>query len=264
MVTDQATEVLFNRPVAFRTRLMGLKCPEIAGTVRPGQFVMLRVRSGTDPLLRRPFSVSGVEGSVVRILYRVVGRGTQIMEGTGIGEKLRILGPLGRGFRPPGAEERPLLLAGGIGVAPLLFLARTLATGDAPFLAGFGSGREVIDLHELGNPASRVSLATDDGTRGHAGPVTDLLEDLLARDALGGRGLVLYACGPMPMLERAARIALERGISCQVSMESFMACGLGACQGCALEAAPGEGRAYHHACKDGPVFDAESLAWEGT
>lgn len=260
---EQETEILFNRMIASETFLMGLRSPEIVAAAKPGQFVMVRVGSGIDPLLRRPFSICGIkEDDQFFILYRVVGRGTAILAERKEGERLSVLGPLGKGFELPRTHEIPLLVGGGIGVAPLFFLSQTMKTTDIEFMMGFGSSNEIIDMNGIVILNANVSVATGDGTAGHNGPVTDLLEEYLKKNVVRKDSLSLFTCGPIPMLKRVLDIAINVGIPCQSSMEAFMACGLGACQGCAIKVASKESRDYYHVCRDGPVFPIQSLDWK--
>jgi dihydroorotate dehydrogenase electron transfer subunit len=195
----------------------------------------------------------------VLILYRIVGRGTSLMSNLKEGDRISLLGPLGKGFERPGGQGSPLLVSGGMGLAPLAFLAQDLGHRRATLLAGFASAPEVVPLDPLGLAGVPASIATDDGTRGHGGPVTDLLEDALDRS---GHGIsTVFTCGPMAMMKRVAALCLERGIPCQASMETPMACGVGACRGCAVKADSRENRPYFHACQDGPVFWIDSLDW---
>ena len=260
---DKDTEILFNRVIASETFLMGLKSPEMVAAAKPGQFVMVRVSSGTDPLLRRPFSIAGIkEDDQFFILYRVVGKGTAMLAEKREGEKLSVLGPLGKGFELPKPNQIPLLVAGGMGVAPLFFLSQTMKSREMEFMMGFGSSQEIIDMSGIVAIHANLSTATDDGTAGYHGPVTDLLEEYLKKHVARKDSLSLFTCGPIPMLKRVADMAINGDIPCQSSMEAFMACGLGACQGCAIKAAPNESRKYYHVCKDGPVFARQSLDWK--
>ena len=257
---EQDTIVVFNRRVALDTFLMGVRALSIAEAARPGQFVMIRAGEGLDPLLRRPFSICGVTGDQVMVLYRVVGRGTRMLSNTREGAFLSVLGPLGKGFAIPRSGQPATLVAGGMGIAPLAFLAGSIGAGRHLFLAGFGSADQIVRDHPMGLRDMEISFSTDDGSAGHPGLVTELLERALAHT--DGSSLKVFACGPIPMLKAVAEITAVMNIPCQVSLEASMACGLGACQGCAVKAAPGQVRPYWHVCQDGPVFDRTDLDWE--
>ena len=260
-IFDQYASVRFNEKVAQETFLMGLESQEITSKAEPGHFVMIRVSEGTDPLLRRPFSICSVEGeNLFFILYRVVGQGTLIMSKAGKGDRLSVLGPLGRGFEMPQAGEIPILVAGGVGIAPIIFLAQRLGSRKALLMTGFRTSDEIVDKKACGLSDYQISITTDDGTAGHTGFVTDLLEDHL--DGNKKESPSVFACGPAPMLKKVASLTQRRSIPCRVSLESLMACGVGACQGCAVLAASAEKQAYFHVCEDGPVFHSESIAWE--
>ena len=258
---DQRCEIAFNRRVAENTYLIGFSCHRIAAKAKPGQFVMLRIGSGYDPLLRRPFSICGAEGDLILVLYDVVGRGTAILKTMAAGDRVTVLGPLGNGFVSHMDDHVPLLVAGGIGIAPLLYLAHGMTKRPYRLLAGFRSAPAVIDAASTVGGHLNVSVATDDGTAGHYGPVTDLLEAQLSEGGSHGRSFVVYACGPKAMLRKVAAMTLKRKISCDVSLEAYMACGLGACQGCAVRAAA-RGRTYYHVCQDGPVFPVQAIDWD--
>jgi dihydroorotate dehydrogenase electron transfer subunit len=257
---DLRAEITQHDRLTGDTCLMAFRAPEIASLAGPGQFIMVRVAEGPDPLLRRPFSICRTtDRKTFSILYRVVGRGTEILAQARPGEALSILGPLGSGFQLPEPGTRTLLVAGGIGLAPLAFLFHALGPAETEILLGFRSKDEAIPLAPLGLDGASISLATDDGSAGHKGLVTDLLHGRLA--GMGGAGARVYACGPNPMLRTVVALTQKTGTPCQVSLEAFMACGLGACQGCAVGASPGQGREYFHVCRDGPVFDAAAVNW---
>ncbi|TSA13081.1 MAG: dihydroorotate dehydrogenase electron transfer subunit [Deltaproteobacteria bacterium] len=256
---DQVTAtVLENRFVASSVYRLRIEAPAIARVVRPGQFLMLRVGQTLDPLLRRPFSIHAVHDSrTVDILYRVVGKGTNLLTAIKKGGKLDIVGPLGRGFS--WREDLPsLFVAGGMGIAPLFFLAQIITqngTGaKTSVLIGARNKIELLCVKELKAMGLQVEAATEDGSAGKRGLVTDLL----TRKIITSRP-VLYTCGPYPMLRAVAHLAREHGLSCQVSLESFMACGLGACLGCVAEMRNGD---LVRVCKEGPVFDAYEVAWK--
>ena len=262
MVFQEFSEILYNRQLTPDAWLMGLRSPAMARATQPGQFVMVQVQPGNDPLLRRPFSISGTRGEALLILYRVVGKGTSILAEKRSGERLSVLGPLGRGFQKPEGKGTALLVAGGIGIAPLFFLAQTMEPSRYRLMAGFGTARDIIRAKDVAGNAGDVSLATDDGSEGYGGPVTGLLQAYLEQNRPGPGSISLFTCGPRPMLKTVALLAAARHIPCQVSLEAAMACGLGACQGCAVKAAAREMRPYYHVCSDGPVFTAPSIDWD--
>lgn len=238
----------------FRLRLRAAK----PFSASPGQFVMIRVDAGIDPLLRRPFSIHRVLGSEQRefeLLFRVVGHGTRQLSRVNVGDCLDALVPLGNGFKLEG--EKPLLIGGGIGVAPLMFLAEALlARGVVPkLLLGGRSDRDILCHDEFSCLSIPCEFATEDGSIGEEGFVTKLLIKELKK---AGHGASVYACGPTAMLGAVADICINRNIPCQVSLEAHMACGIGACLGCV---APGASTPYLRVCMDGPVFDAREVGW---
>ncbi len=236
-----------------------LDSPEIASTAKPGQFVMVRTGNTNDPLLRRPFSISQTSnGKLFQILFKVVGRGTSLLAHCREGEFLSVLGPLGQGFKVD-CKQTNCLVGGGMGIAPLLFLGKSMSRqcSNAPPYVVVGARTEeelaplVKDFAELG---LLVHAATDDGTLGHHGLVTDVLKNLDL-----GTDCQMYVCGPHPMMSAVHLFCKGRNYGCQVSMETSMACGMGACLGCIV---PVERGGYAHACSDGPVFDAKELLWQ--
>lgn len=256
--------------------LLTLECPAIARQARPGQFVMLQVREGSDPLLRRPMSVCrllpGRRGRI-QILYKVVGAGTRYLSAQPAGARLRTLGPLGNGFAlsssraAGGAPRAPVLVAGGIGVAIFPFLADALLRARRRPLLLFGARtrRDLVALDAFRGRGVAVRVATEDGSRGIKGYVTRLLERLLPgrTDAAGraGRpGPELYVCGPTPMMRAVGAMALEAGVPCQMALESQMPCGIGVCLGCVVRCrAEGGGTSFRRICTEGPVFDAAEV-----
>ncbi len=242
------------------TFLVELNCPDIAGAATPGQFVQVRVSTGTDPFLRRTFSLHGVDpaSGVIRLLVDVVGPGTRHLCDLRCGGTLDIIGPLGNGFDLQFGNPGPcVLVAGGVGAAPLVFLAeRLIRDGSRPvtFLMGARSAEHLSIMEGAFGPAVEVKCATDDGSAGYHGFVTGLLEELLPQVNPG----VIYVCGPHPMMRAVAAMASRAGVPCQVSLEERMACGIGACLGCAVRLAGG---GMARSCKEGPVFDAGRLAW---
>jgi dihydroorotate dehydrogenase electron transfer subunit len=243
--------------------LLDLGWPAGLAVPLPGQFVMVRTREGTDPLWRRPLGVHDVRqvrgAVVVSLLFQVVGPTTRDLAGLGPGAVLDLLGPHGRGFKMDAAEQ--WLVSGGRGVAPLFYAARILGRTGVPcraFLGGRTAGH-ILRERDLARLGCRVEVATDDGSRGRRGLVTDLLDRALAR--LSGRrraGVMLLACGPHGMLKAVAGIAAARGVAAQVSVDPLMACGRGLCLGCTVQAPGG----YRLACQHGPVFNVHDLSWD--
>jgi len=262
---DQHIEIALNRKITSGVFLLGLMSPSLASESRPGQFVMVRVTEGIDPLLRRPFSICGTtDGKIVLILYKIVGQGTEILAGKKAGETLSVMGPLGQGFNMPGKNEKAVLVAGGIGIAPLYYLAGALNNDQMEFMSGFDTSVNIISPGEITGRSINISIATDDGTEGYSGMVTGLLDEYLDKNIHENGSTVIYACGPLKMLKKVSSIAADRKIPCQVSLEALMACGLGACQGCAVKILPqNDLTLYRHVCKDGPVFPAHIIDWSG-
>jgi dihydroorotate dehydrogenase electron transfer subunit len=245
----------------FRLRLAVAGWPG----AEPGRFVMLSpgARGAAlrfDPLLPRPMAVyrtlGGVTPPEIEVLYKASGRGTRLLAETRAGDLVRVVGPLGVPFAIPAAGQSALLVGGGTGIASLYELAaRAAARGHVVVMLGARSDAELMGCDDFAALGVELRIATEDGSRGHRGRVTELLEAAL--DA-GAGGESIYACGPTPMMRRAAEIAALRGRSCQVSLENRMACGFGVCLGCAVPRADGK---IALVCRDGPVFEAGQVAW---
>ena len=360
---DCTSTILSNKKIAKDHLKLTLSCPPIALRVHPGQFVMVRIDSRFDPLLRRPFSVYRTKSDQFVIVYQVVGRGTEILSAKSPGEELQVLGPIGNGFtilsfhrntdlametkprETSFATPKAILVAGGVGIASLMLLAVELRKREIDVIALIGATNRdrligVDDLTEIG---AKVMVSTEDGSVGHHGLVTELLEkelrvtnyelrmDKRGKGTKGQRGkerkrenektspegkeseasamrennsvfflcnsvannseirnpsegkrakralaeietitnhqspitnLFVYACGPYGMLKSVAKIVLVNDIPVQLSFESRMACGLGACLGCAIKVkTPDGGFEYKRVCRDGPVFDAKEVRW---
>jgi len=238
--------------------LLELEAPDVSSRAAPGQFVMVRVGDDYDPLLRRPLSIHDAGGGIIRLLYRVVGKGTGRLSRRGEGERVGLLGPLGKGFETPPSLESAALVAGGRGIAPMLFLARRIRrqSPSARLILFYGvrTGEELVRLEAFENLSVEIRTATEDGTMGTKGLVTQLVRDRLFSDAK----FQIYACGPMPMLKALGSLAHEHSIPAQVSLEAHMSCGLGVCLGCVVKSKDG----YAHVCRDGPVFPLDVLDWE--
>ena|SRR5664280_614269 len=248
-------------PTCFR---IALATPEPLAAV-PGQFGMVACGEGFDPLLRRAFSIAGVarrEGvTIVELMVKQIGRGSALLHRAPLGAELRLLAPLGNGFTLAPGEEGPLaLVAGGIGLPPLLFAAELLAAQGTAFdlYLGAATAAELLEVEHCRSAAAAAGgelvCTTDDGSAGEAGFVTAALERRLAGGRRYARAL---ACGPNPMLRALARLARERGLEAELSLEEPMGCGVGVCLGCVVELADGR---FVPSCKEGPVFPASRLA----
>lgn len=235
--------------------------PMVAAEARPGQFVHVRCSDGPWPLLRRPFSLFAVdrEAGEIRLLYQVKGVGTLALTRKRPGEELDVIGPLGHGFPLEPGLRNVWLVAGGMGMVPLYFLAReAVASGvTCSVFLGAATAGGLLHLELWEDVATGFAVATEDGTYGYKGVVTDLVEAALQREKPG----VIYACGPVGMVRRLALAAATAGAAGYASLESRMACGVGACQGCAVRFKDG---GYRLVCRDGPVFSLDMLEGEPT
>ena len=275
---------------------------EAFGKVQPGQFAELDVSgtalppaeiipedladvAGRKILLRRPFSFADVDirddRTLVDILYCVVGPATLRMTTLAAGGSVSVIGPLGNGFRVPDGKKTALLVAGGMGAGPLQHLAKVF-TADYPDIeviafAGAKTAEELtferrldnieqqfeFSLLEFAKYGVRSLVATDDGSAGFEGPVTDCVSEWLGKSDLAGESMIIYSCGPEAMLAQVAEIAKAKNIDCKVSMERRMACGIGVCQSCAVECrvAGSAETIYKLCCEDGPVFDSREVVF---
>lgn len=261
-------QILWNRSLGESYRCMGITAETGYTQAVPGQFVMVKVDDGYAPLLRRPFSIHRLirEGGRVtglELLYKMVGPTTNQMGTLQSGDTLSLLGPLGRGYTYSAEPTRVALAGGGIGIAPLIFLAAHMleAGYDPDRIRVYLGGRSAPDLlcvTDFEKMGLRVYTTTDDGSAGERGLVTEPLErSLAARDVQK-----VYACGPVGMLRGIATLADRFQVACQVSIETIMACGMGACMGCAVKSTDALDDKCRHACLDGPVFEAGQIILE--
>jgi len=258
--------VISNREVSKGNFLISLRVPRAFAKPQPGQFVHLRVGDEGEPLLRRPYSLEGFveRGGVraVRIYYSVVGRGSKVLASQPSGKVLDLIGPVGVGFAPR-PRRTPILVAGGRGVAPLLFLSRRMREKkrDFVFLFGARSRRELYGAREI--RGGRLHLATDDGSVGYAGSALDLLEREWTQAGHTPLTAEIFTCGPHGLLHEISDFARTRGIRCEASLEGPMACAMGACRGCPVPLLPSaDSDRYPAMCMEGPVMDATIVDWE--
>jgi dihydroorotate dehydrogenase electron transfer subunit len=225
--------------------------PSDAPVPLPGQFVTIRSALGSDPLLRRPFAVASFNDGIASIIYQKRGKATSLLSGLSLGESFSVIGPLGQGFRK--TESLPVLIAGGIGLGPIAFLASQLGDRAPIFILGARTKAMIPDLDFL-SPLSPV-ICTDDGTLGFHGTVIDWCKASLRPD----QKAEYFACGPNAMLKALHQFAQSRQENAQVSLEQTMGCGVGACMGCTVEV--NDERRYARVCKEGPVFDSKEIKW---
>jgi dihydroorotate dehydrogenase electron transfer subunit len=275
--------ILARQEFPGRQYVLRLDAPKCAAAATPGSFVHLTC----DPLLpmRRPLSIMRVDadGGWIEVLYKIVGPGLEALSGQPVGSTVSTLGPIGQGFRPSPARRRALLVGGGVGIPPMVFLAESLLSrrdadweplvlmgSEIPFpfrarpstilVPGIPDGAIACMplLEDWGVPSRLATLA------GYAGCFEGYVTDFAAAWLQSLDGSVLgevemFACGPTPMLQAAARVARRHGVPCQVSLEEFMACGVGGCAGCAVPVVTDAGLAMKRVCVDGPVFDANAV-----
>lgn len=262
MKSERAT-ILAHDIVSPCFRRMRIKSAYLARHAKPGQFVEVRCSDARSPLLRRPFGVHRIRPDGIEIFYEVVGAGTALLARKARGDTADIIGPLGNGFDTGGAGDNAILVAGGIGVAPLVALAEGLAGGKKrrlTVLIGARTKSHIVCAQDFRKLGAKVIITTDDGSLGTEGFVTAPLTHLLS--TVGCDHSIVYACGPTVMLKTVAAMAAERDIPCQVSLEERMACGVGVCRGCPVKVRKDlVDTEYRMVCKDGPVFDARLIVW---
>ena len=254
-----SARVLGVRPVGAYRELT-LHAPRVAPSAEPGQFVTLAV-GGEDSalMLRRAFALSGASGETINVVVAAHGPGTRWIFQRRAGDVVDLIGPLGRAFPPPPPGGSALLVAGGYGAAPFVGLAQRLVSSGHAVAAvlGAGSANRLCAVEELAALTQMLVVTTEDGTAGRAGRVTDAMPELLPGAS------TVYACGPMPMLRAVAAQATARGLTCHVSVEEAMACGIGVCMTCVLPVIGKDGTSRMvRSCVEGPVFDAAKVRFD--
>lgn len=258
------TKIIGQRLIAADHYEMILSAHPVLERTQPGQFLNFAVSStgSYDPLLRRPFSLHRrFANGDCSIVYRVVGRGTGALARLQPGDTVDVLGPLGRGFTHIEGSKRPVLVGGGVGVPPVLFWAQQgLAEyTEVKALLGFGTASLAFGQSEFEELGIEAQVATVDGTLGHKGFVTELLEPLLTAGEVDG----VYACGPKPMLAAVASLTEAAGIPAQFAFEEVMGCGVGVCLSCVIPIRTADGVVYQRVCREGPVFSADEVSFDG-
>lgn len=250
-----SAKILENTRISKEIFSMRLDALEIAKTARAGQFIMVYLEKG-KLLLPRPISLCNADAIVgeIEIVYQVVGKGTKVLSEMAPGQSLKLLGALGNGFSTDDTNIRVALVGGGIGVPPLFLLAKTLAERGVKIDAHLGFRSLPILVERFQSVADNVYIATEDGSVGHSGFVTEVLQE---KSEQNGNYDEIFACGPKPLLHALAEFSLKKNIPCQVCMEERMACGIGTCVGCVVNV----GDSYIRVCTEGPVFSALEVNW---
>jgi dihydroorotate dehydrogenase electron transfer subunit len=270
MLVDVDAAVISNTRLSGDYSVVALSAPAIGAAARPGQFVMVKPSRGTDPLLRRPFSIFEILRDAhgtptgVTILNKRVGVGTTLLYEAEPGARLACLGPLGRPFEPIDPPADAWMVAGGVGLAPFVTLAEALHARGTRATLFYGARRasELYYVDRFERLGVHTVLTTEDGSRGVQGLVTGPLDEALA-GLPAQRAVKVFACGPTPMMRAVAGIAARHGRVCDVSLEQVMGCGLGGCYSCVVLAREAGGVPHFvRSCTDGPVFDAARIVWE--
>jgi 2-polyprenylphenol hydroxylase and related flavodoxin oxidoreductases len=264
-------EILSNEEIQKEYFLMKVKLASSFDDPLPGQFVMIRIAGLNDPFLSRPISIysfsRGKNSCKMELLYRVVGKGTQIMAGLIKSSQVEIHGPLGGSFEMPDNKKQIIFIAGGIGIAPLSLLAEYLGRNvclskeSMSFYLGAQTADAIVGLDKLQKLCYNIKVCTDDGTLGRKGLVTDIFQKDMKK--YSAPDTMIYTCGPKAMIKTLSKILKGSKFQCQASLEERMACGTGACMGCAVAIRDKQGNlGYKRVCADGPVFDIRQIVWE--
>lgn len=263
MLYNEKAPIVANERAGAGIWVMTVRAPHIAESAQPGQFVHCRIPGMEGHILRRPFGVyaADCQAGTVDIMYQVLGFGTQHMTTLAIGEELEMIGPVGRGWQPPVDCKKALLVAGGVGSAPIHPLVCQLKAQGAEVVSVLGAQTaEALVARERFEVALGCEplCSTDDGTFGRAGFCTPLVQEALDEAAAAGQPFDYVACcGPEPLMKLVAAMAEKAGVTCEVSLERRMACGVGACLSCVVDTTNGKKRA----CMDGPVFPSTEVVW---
>lgn len=238
-----------------------VKAPSIVKNARPGNFIEIRVTDQTEPFLRRPISIYNLnrENGILEFIFQVKGKGTDILAKREVGKEIDIIGPIGYGTFKYEDYQKIAIIGGGIGVFPLYELAKCAKANNKKVSTylGFRSKDFVVLEKEFEQVSDTLVVTTDDGSYAKKGFAINYLKEDIEAEKVDA----IYACGPLPMLKAVQKLAIEKDIPCQISLEEKMACGLGVCLGCAVKTAksPADAPEYWHVCKAGPVFNAKDV-----
>jgi dihydroorotate dehydrogenase electron transfer subunit len=250
--------VVENKQIINNHYLITLHPLEKIQKPKPGNFFMLSVGSGLDPLLKRPLSIHRLVNGGFQHLYRLVGKGTDMLSKRRPGDTLEILGPLGNSFPVPKANDKMILVAGGLGIAPVFSIAEKYSKRKPLLFYGAKTINEVLCINELKSIGIDPVLSSDDGTVGKKGNIVNVLKKYLVKQSSSNTRCVIYACGPGPMLKSISALSEKHNVSSYIALEQTMACGLGTCLGCVVSTTAG----YKRVCREGPVFPAEEIVWD--
>jgi len=241
--------VIDNRALNEEIYKITIHSPEIAKNAFPGQFVSVLCN---DLMLRRPFSIASCIDDQIEIIYKIKGKGTEYISSLKKNNEINIMGPLGKKFNI--SEEKSLLVGGGVGTAPLVFLSKVLKEKNIPhaFVEGYRTNTKIGKIH-----ADKIYTITEDGSSERKGLINDYTEEILSVE----KPQIIYACGPLPVLEYIVKTSQKYNIQSQVALEREFACGVGVCMGCSIKVKENGSVVNKRICKDGPVFDGESLLW---
>ncbi|MCJ7507895.1 MAG: dihydroorotate dehydrogenase electron transfer subunit [candidate division Zixibacteria bacterium] len=263
MIKQISSSILRIEEITEKVFKLTLSSSFIAKNGKPGNFIHIKVSETTTPLLRRAFSLhkTNPRKGEIEILFKVVGLGTRILSEKRKGEVLDLIGPLGNSFSPPSRNQKVMMVAGGMGLAPLRFLLNEFLKNKNPkkdnitFLQGAKNRNEILYSKELSSLGIKHLISTEDGSLGYKGMVTDLLvKEVRIKDKVK-----IYACGPEGMMAFLSRISRKANLDCEVSLETHMPCGVGACAGCVVKTENNKIVEYKKICSDGPIFDAKEV-----
>lgn len=256
-------KIINNVEIKNNNFLMSFKDKEIAENAKIGQFVEIKAGTGIDSLIRKPISIDRVEGDEIFLVYKVVGKGTTAMSKMSSGDKISVIGPLGKGFPEDVGDKEVLMVAGGIGIGPFPYVIDKMKNWKLFY--GFRDYSEFVLEQELKQyeMEGKAFFTTNDGSYGRKGFVTEVLEEYLIKNGVENK--VIFCCGPDVMMKRVCEIASKYKVESHISMEDYMGCGIGICVGCVRKIRNPEkpgGWEHKKVCKDGPVFRGEDIIWE--
>lgn len=256
----EAAPVIEHTAIRGGYKLLWLRAPSIAPRVKPGQFLHVLIPHLGESVLRRPFSVFRAEEDKCAILYKDVGRGTRTLSTLRAGETVSLIGPLGNAYPDLSPGNYPLLVAGGYGMAALYLVARRMPRQGIAFFGG-RSVKDILCIPEFQELGWEVRVSTEDGSLGHPGRVTDLIDHWLHHERQQHTP-ELFACGPNGMLQAVAQRSRDHSLQAWISMDSNMGCGVGACLTCVIKVKDGNDWTWSRSCREGPVYDANHILWE--